>query len=103
MIHIAFKMQVHLDKFDEYKRRHDELWPEMRQVLKEHGASQYHIFLDESTGALFAHAIIESKELWDAVPRTDVCQKWWVYMGDIMDTNPDGSPWSVDLKEVFCL
>ena len=103
MIRKASVMNVHPGCYEEYKKRHDELWPEMQQLLKEHGAHNYSIFLDEETGALFAYVEIESEERWDAVAQTAMCQKWWAYMKDIMVVNPDNSPKSKSLKDVFYL
>ena len=103
MIRKASKMRVFPECHEEYKRRHDELWPEMAETLKAHGAHQYSIFLDEETSALFACVLIESEERWRAVAQTEACQKWWAYMKDVMETNEDGSPKSWELKEVFHL
>jgi len=103
MIRKASKMKVFPDCYEEYKKRHDELWPEMETMLKEHGAHQYSIFLDEETGTLFAYVVIESEEKWSAAAKTETCQKWWAYMKDIMETNEDNSPKSWSLKEVFYL
>ena len=101
MIDKAFKMQVHPDFYLEYEKRHNELWPEMRDILKNHGVLQYHIFLDHTTGSLFAHAKIESEERWTEISKADVCRRWWDYMADIMDVNDDNSPLSIELKNVF--
>lgn len=103
MIRKASVMFVNKDSYEEYKRRHDELWPEMAKELKAHGAHNYSIFLEEETGKLFAYVEIESEENWDKMSETEICQKWWAYMKDIMKTNPDNSPVSVDLKDVFYL
>ena len=103
MIRKASKMKVFPECYAEYKKRHDELWPEMEAMLKEHGAHHYSIFLDEETGTLYAYVIIESEEKWSEVAQTEICQKWWAYMKDIMETNVDSSPKSWDLKEVFYL
>jgi len=103
MIRKASKMKVLPEYYEEYKKRHDELWPEMKTMLKEHGAHSYSIFLDEETGTLFAYVNIESEEKWSAVAQTEICQKWWAYMKDIMETNEDNSPKSYSLKEVFYL
>ncbi|QXE00372.1 L-rhamnose mutarotase [Terribacillus sp. DMT04] len=103
MIRKASVMYVYRDKFEEYKKRHDQLWPEMEQVLKEHGVSNYGIFLHEPTAMLFAYLEAESEELHAQIAETEVCQRWWVYMQDIMQTNPDHSPVSESLKEVFHL
>lgn len=88
---------------DEYKKRHDELWPELEQLLKETGIHEYSIFLDEETNALFGVMDVEDESLLDKLPEHPVMQKWWKYMGDIMESNPDHSPVSVALKEMFYL
>ena len=96
-------MTVYPDKHEEYEKRHNELWPEMRRMLKEHGVDKYYIFLDKETNYLFAYAEIESEELWEKISSTDINQKWWHYMKSVMETNEDSSPKSVELKEVFKL
>ncbi|WP_077621068.1 L-rhamnose mutarotase [Bacillus sinesaloumensis] len=103
MIRKASVMKVFEGYHDEYKKRHDELWPEMEKELKNHGAHHYSIFLDEESNTLFAYVEIESEEMWDAMSQTEVCQRWWAYMKDIMETNPDNSPVSKELKQVFYL
>ncbi|MNF02634.1 L-rhamnose mutarotase [compost metagenome] len=72
-------------------------------MLKEHGAHHYSIFLDEARNLLFGYVEIESEERWDAVANTAVCQRWWQHMGDVMPSNPDHSPVSSPLREVFYL
>jgi len=103
MLRKAFVMQVAPDAHAEYQRRHDALWPEMAETLKAHGARSYSIHLDAQRSLLFAYVEIESEERWAAVADTPVCRRWWDYMRDIMATNPDGSPVSEDLHEVFYL
>lgn len=100
---IAFKMKVFKDKYDEYKKRHENVYPELEALLKEAGAENYSIFLDEESGTLFGYVELESLEKWDEIPESEVCKKWWTYMRDIMETNPDNSPVSVGLKEVYHL
>ena len=103
MIRMGFVMRVHAGKHAEYRRRHDELWPEMDAMLKEHGVRSYTIWLDAARNLLFAQVEAESRERWDAIPATPICRRWWAYMKDIMDTNPDASPVSEPLAEVFHL
>lgn len=103
MIQKAFKMKLLADQENEYERRHSEIWPELVKELKSHGATKYLIFHDKETNYLFAYVEIESEELWDKVAETDACQKWWVYMKDIMETNADNSPVSIELSKVFNL
>lgn len=85
----------------EYKRRHDEIWPELSALLKEVGIHDYSIFLDEGTHTLFGVLKAEDIAAMDALPAREVMQRWWAYMRDIMDTNPDNSPVSIPLREVF--
>jgi len=103
MIRKAFVMQVNPDQHAEYERRHTPIWQELAEVLKSHGAHNYSIFLYPETNQLFAYVEIESQERWDAVAATPVCQRWWAYMKDVMPSNPDNSPVSVELKSVFYL
>ena len=96
-------MTVYKDHYEEYQKRHDELWPEMEAELKAHGVHKYSIFLEKETGKLFAYLEIEDEEKWSEMPNTAINKKWWDYMEPIMETNPNNSPVSIDLKEVFHL
>src|SRR5262245_11201973 len=99
----AFIMSVHPGMEEEYQRRHSPIWPELEAILKEHGVSNYSIFLDGETRQLFGYAEIEDEERWSAIAQTPVCKKWWKYMSEVMPSNPDDSPVSRELKEVFHL
>lgn len=103
MARVAFKMQLFAGKKEEYKKRHDEIWPELSALLKETGISEYSIFLDESTNSLFGVLKAEDPAALDNLPSHAVMQKWWSYMADIMESNPDSSPVSISLQEVFYL
>lgn len=98
---IAFKMQLRKGFKEEYKRRHDELWPELKELLKSTGISEYSIFLDETTFSLFAVMTAKDLHALDNLPNNAVMKKWWNYMKDIMETNADHSPVSIPLQEVF--
>lgn len=103
MIKKAFKMKLFPGNRDEYKKRHDLIWPELVEVLKQHGAKTYSIFLDEETNILFSYIEMDNVEDWNKVSETEVCKKWWDFMKDIMDTNEDNSPVSIELCNVFDL
>ena len=103
MIRKAFVMQVNPDAHAEYQRRHSPIWPELEAELKAHGAHNYSIFLDEKRHLLFGFVEIESEARWNAVAQTDVCQRWWKHMADVMPSNADNSPVTDELKEVFYL
>lgn len=101
MIRKAFIMQVFADKHAEYEKRHRPVWARMEAMLKAHGVCNYSIFLDEKTSRLFGYVEIESEAKWNAIPQTPECREWWAYMQDVMEYNPDGTPWSQGLREVF--
>lgn len=103
MYRIALIMQVYENQHEEYKLRHERIWPEMEAALKQHGAQNYSIFLNVETSQLFAYLEVENKYKYNQISQTEVCQRWWEYMKDIMVTNPDNSPVSIELEEVFHL
>ncbi|HEY3755467.1 MAG TPA: L-rhamnose mutarotase [Opitutaceae bacterium] len=103
MKRIAFVMSVNRGREAEYEKRHNPIWPELTEVLKAHGVKDYSIFFDPPTRQLFAYAVIEDEARWRAIAQTPVCQKWWRHMADVMPSNPDTSPVSRDLCEVFHL
>jgi len=101
MIRKAFRMHVNPDAHAEYERRHRPIWEELEGTLKDHGVVSYSIFLEPESNQLFAYVEIESEARWAAIAEADVCKRWWAYMKDVMPVNPDDSPVSVQLREVF--
>ena len=99
----GFKMQLYAGMEEEYQRRHNALWPEMKEMIHAYGGKNYSIFLDRETLTLFGYIEIENEEKWSRSAETDICRKGWDYMADIMATNPDNSPISTDLVPVFHL
>lgn len=97
----AFKMQLKKGYEAEYKKRHNEIWPKLEEEISKAGVSDYSIFLDEETLSLFAVQKLTDDNTADDLPQTEIVKKWWAYMADIMDTNPDNLPVSKPLKEVF--
>ena len=103
MIQKAFKMKLYPNQEKEYEKRHSQIFPELVKELKEHGVTKYFIFHDKESNYLFSYVEMESEELWNRVSETSACKKWWEYMKDIMETNPDNSPVSIELSQVFNL
>jgi L-rhamnose mutarotase len=101
VIRKAFRMHVHEGAAEEYERRHRPIWKELEDALLAHGVLSYSIYLDEVSHDLFGYVEVENEERWQAIARTDVCQRWWRHMQDIMPANADASPVSRDLREVF--
>lgn len=97
----AFKMFLKPGFEEEYERRHAAIWPELKKLLSDSGVSDYSIYWDRDTNILFAVQKVEgdggSQDLGD----TEIVKKWWDYMADIMEVNPDNSPVSIPLPEVF--
>ena len=99
----GFCMKLYPGQEAEYEKRHNELWPEMKDMIHAHGGKNYSIFLDRETLILYGYIEIEDPDLWAKSAATEINQKWWAYMADIMETNPDNSPVSKDLNLVFHL
>lgn len=99
----SFVMQVNPGQEIEYERRHRPIWQELADVLSAHGAHNYSIFFDDKTYQIFGYVEIEDEARWAAIASTPVCRRWWKHMGEIMPSNPDNSPVSRELKEVFHL
>ena len=101
MIRKAFVMEVNPDMHEEYERRHNPVWREMVEAMKAHGLHNYSIFLLPDTNQLFAYLEVEDEQRLSGLADTPACRKWWQYMKDLMPSNPDSSPISDDLREVF--
>ncbi|WP_339751463.1 L-rhamnose mutarotase [Algoriphagus aquimarinus] len=100
---LAFRMKLIPGFEEEYERRHREIWPELVTLLKDTGIIDYQIFLDRETSTLFAFQVIEGEATSQDLGNTEIVQRWWKHMADIMETNPDNSPISVELPNVFDL
>ena len=101
MIRRAFRMWVNDGQAGEYERRHNPIWPDLEATLLGHGVGTYSIFLDGQTNELFAYVEFASEEQWARVAETEVCQRWWRHMRQVMPSNPDNSPVSRECREVF--
>ena len=98
---IAFRMQLFPGFDQEYKKRHDMLWPELKVLLKQAGIQDYAIFYDPSTNGLFAILKTDTPHGLETLSTKEVMRRWWAYMADIMETNPDGSPRTFPMNQVF--
>ena len=103
MQRLAFKMKLKTGQKQAYIKRHDEIWPELKALLKANGVSEYSIFLDEETNTLFAFQKVSGESGSQDLATNDIVKKWWDFMADIMEVNQDNSPVSIPLEEVFYL
>jgi len=101
MKRVAFKMKLKVGYKEEYKKRHDEIWPELKEELSRAKIYDYSIFLDKETLTLFAVQKIKDNNTVEELTSKEIMKKWWNYMKDIMETNPDNSPVITSLEEVF--
>lgn len=99
----AFRMRLKPGAEEEYQRRHDAIWPELSKAHTDAGISDYSIFYDAETRYLFAFQKLAPEHTADRLPDLDVVRRWWHHMEDLMETNPDGSPITAPLLEVFHL
>lgn len=97
----AFKMQLNPGCRAEYVKRHDEIWPELSDLLKDAGVSDYSIHLDPDTNTLFGVLWREDGHGMDDLPSHPVMKKWWAHMADIMETHSDNEPVATPLETVF--
>jgi L-rhamnose mutarotase len=98
---LAFKMKLNEGQKKAYIKRHNELWPELKKLLKDNGVSEYSIFLDEETNILFAFQKVSGEGGSQDLANNEIVKKWWDFMADIMEVNPDNSPISIPLEELF--
>lgn len=101
MERFAFKMKLKPGFAEEYEKRHDEIWPELKKLITDAGIYDYSIYLDAETNTLFAVQKVSGDGTSQDLGKTEIVKKWWAFMSDIMDTNPDKSPVITPLKEVF--
>lgn len=99
----AFRMNLNPGQADEYQRRHEDIWPELEQALRDAGITDYRIFLDPESLALFAVMTHEHPHQLDQLPHLPVMQRWWRHMQSVMPSHPDASPISMDLQPLFSL
>jgi L-rhamnose mutarotase len=100
---VAFKMKLKPGFKEEYRRRHNALWPEVKKLLMENGISDYSIFFDEETNSLFAVEKIDDSVEGKNLRNEPAIKKWWDHLADIMEVNPDNSPVISKLEMVFHL
>jgi len=101
MKRFGFKMKLYPGFKEEYRKRHSEIWPGLVKLLKQEGICNYSIFIDEETNILFAYQEQSGESSSQDLGQTEIVQKWWKYMADIMETNPDNSPVTIPLEQVF--
>ena len=100
---IAFRMNLHPGRAAEYRKRHDQIYPELAQALKDAGVSDYSIWLDAEANHLFGILTRTDDHTMDALPDTEIVKRWWAHMADIMATDADDVPVQIPLKRVFLL
>ncbi|QFT68423.1 L-rhamnose mutarotase [Labrenzia sp. THAF35] len=97
----AFKMKLNPGMEAEYRKRHDEIWPELVALLKDAGISDYSIHLDPETDILFGVLWRQEGHKMNDLPNHPVMRKWWAHMADVMATKPDNEPVATPLTTVF--
>lgn len=100
---IAYRMNLNPGQAAEYKKRHDEIWPELVEALKGAGVSDYTIWLDPETNHLFATLVRSENHTMDDLPNTEIVRKWWAMMSDVMEADSGHVPVQVDLQNVFTM
>ncbi len=101
----AFLIQAKAGLSGEYKRRHNSVWPELKQELKAHGIENYSIFLHENSEYLFGYFEVEDEGLFDKLGESEIMQRWWRSMTEVLVCENDQSLKAKEemLVEVFHL
>ncbi|WP_336963066.1 L-rhamnose mutarotase [Sphingobium aquiterrae] len=97
----AFRMQLKPGAVAEYRRRHDEIWPELSALLRQSGIYDYTIFLDEATLSLFAVLKLRDDNDREALPQHPLMRRWWDHMAPLMEVEPGNRPVEWPLLPVF--
>lgn len=101
MKRVAFKMYLKPGFSEEYRKRHAEIWPELKALLSQNGVEDYSIFWDKETNVLFAVQKNHGEQSSQEIGTNPIVQRWWNFMADIMEVNDDNSPVSIELEELF--
>jgi L-rhamnose mutarotase len=100
---VAFRMLLRPGTEKEYRRRHDQIWPDLEAELRAAGILDYRIFRDPENHCLFAVITRARNHRMDELPQKPVMRRWWAMMADLMVTEADQAPSVTALEEVFCL
>lgn len=98
---VTFAMELPREALDEYRRRHDEIWPELREAITLQGGHNFSLHYDADAELVFGYVEVDDLDAWSAGAGSDLTRRWWAHMADVMPTNPDISPVSHELIEVF--
>ena len=97
-----FTMRLKKGAEEEYRRRHDALWPEMKQIMLDSGIVYYSISLDPATNILYAIQFIdEAGKSAEGVRHNPAVRRWSQYMSDIVESDADGNQILNPLEEMF--
>jgi len=101
---ICFVLNVRPDRIEEYRARHREVWPEMRQALAESGWSDYSLFLRRD-GLLVGYLVTDDFDrARQAIKKIPVNERWQEHMAPLfagMEAHADDVMQPLD--EVFHL
>jgi L-rhamnose mutarotase len=100
---VAFCMQLNPGREDEYRRRHEQIWPELQAALLAAGVLDYRIFLEPGSHRLFAVLTHRNDHRLESLRDSALMRRWWAMMADIMQTNADASPVETPLAPMFAL
>jgi L-rhamnose mutarotase len=99
MARLAFLMELLPGNEAIYKQKHDEIWPELVETLRQYGVRNYSIFRHELT--LYAYLECDDADRLAKQRDNPVVQRWWRMMEPYMVYNPDHTPRTTGLDEVF--
>jgi L-rhamnose mutarotase len=98
---IAFRMTLVNGQIELYRKRHDEIWPELEAALRAAGVVEYRIFNQQGSDDLFAVMRRKKAHSLNALATSSLMRRWWEMMADVTVTGSDGVPIQAELAQVY--
>lgn len=97
----SFKMYLKEGCQEEYMKRYNALWPDLKELFRDCGILDFTIYLDKETNWLYAFQTLEKHFDEKAVSDNLIMKRWWEFMSDIVHMDCNNHPIILSLDELF--
>lgn len=97
----AFKMYLKEGCEEEYVKRYNALWPDLKDLFKEKGIVDFSIYWDKESNCLYAYQIRSKSMDENSLNDSMIMRRWWEYISDIIETDSKNQPIVLPLEEMF--
>ena len=101
MERILFTMEIFPGTEAEYKRRHDEIWPEMVEALRDSGVANYSLFRRGTEIIAYAECTPDAVTAFRTAGATDVNRRWATWFQDVISRISDADGNLLRVEEVW--